>query len=588
MVETFPPTVGRRGRTDNDLEMKRCPECQRSYDDETLKYCLDDGASLVYGPGSGDDATAILTPAYVGGEAPTQHLSRQSLLNHDASKTTEHKSTFWNRPSGRAWFFVGLAILALAGGYLAYRQLTTSTNKQVDSIAVMPFINETGNADLEYLSDGMTETLISSLSQIPKLNVKARTSVFRYKGKDVEAKTVGKELNVQAVLNGSITQRGNELVLHIELVNASTENALWSGDFKQPIVNLVSLQTDVARQVSQKLRAKLSNAEEQQVVKTYTADPDAYQLYLKGRYHLNQQSEKNYQESIDYFQQAIDKDANYALAYSGLADAYIIATDWYLPNREAMPMAKAAAMKTLEIDDTLAEGHLSMGTVRAFYDWDWSEAEKEYKRAIELNPNSADAHDWYSFYMGVIRGQNSEAVAEAKLALQLDPLSLNANCALTDALTDAHEYEAATRQARKTIEMEQNFWWPHLQLGGLYERQGQFPEAVVEIQRARQLDNNPLIIGKLGRAYARAGKRAEAQQSIDELKQLSKQRFVSSAFIAEIYAALGDHDKVFEWLEKGYNERAVGMLFLKIDPIWYAFKTDRRYEDLMRRVNLPE
>ena len=195
MVETFPPTVGRRGRTDNDLEMKRCPECQRSYDDETLKYCLDDGALLVYGPGSGDAATAILTPAYVGGEAPTQDLSRQSLLNHDASKTTEHKSTFWNRPSGRAWFFVGLAILALAGGYLAYRQLTTSTNKQVDSIAVMPFVNATGNADLEYLSDGMTETLISSLSQIPKLNVKARTSVFRYKGKDVEAKTVGKELN---------------------------------------------------------------------------------------------------------------------------------------------------------------------------------------------------------------------------------------------------------------------------------------------------------------------------------------------------------------------------------------------------------
>lgn len=568
--------------------MKRCPQCQRSYDDETLKYCLDDGASLVYGPRGGDSATAILTPSHVGREAPTRDLSPQSLLNQNALRTTERKPGFSIRPRGRIWLLFGLAVIVIACGYFAYRQLTVSDNRQVESIAVMPFVNQTGNADLEYLSDGMTDTLISSLSRIPKLNVKARSSVFRYKGKDVDTKTIGKELNVQSLLNGSITQRGSELALHIELVDASTENALWSEDFTQPVANLISLQTDVARNVSQKLRTQLSNAEEQLVAKTYTADPEAYQLYLKGRYHLNEQSEQGYKQSIYYFQQAIDRDPGYALPYAGLADAYIIATDWYLPNREAMPKARSAAMKALEIDDTLAEGHLSMGTVRVFYDWDWPETEKEYKRAIQLNPNSAEAHDWYSFYLGVVRGQQPEAVAEAKQALQLDPLSLNANCALTDALTDAGLYDEAIKQARSTIELNQNFWWPHLQLGGLYERQGQFSEAIAEDQLARRLDNNPVILGKLGRSYARAGNRADAQQMIDELKKLSGQRFVSSAFIAEIYAALGDRDKTFEWLEEGYNERAVGMLFLRIDPVWDTFRTDPRFKDLLQRVGLPE
>jgi TolB-like protein len=574
--------------TDDYLEMKRCPECQRPYDDETLKYCLDDGTSLVYGPGSGDSRTELLSPAHIDREAPTRDLSEHGGLNNTSIGTTERTVRFLNRLSMRLWLLLGLTVVLIGSGYFVYRQLVGSPNKQVESIAVMPFINQSGNSDLEYLSDGMTETLISSLSQIPRLNVKARSSVFRYKGKDIDVKTIGKELSVQTVLNGNITQRANELVLHIELVDASTENALWSRDFKQPALDLVSLQSDVAREVSQRLRAKLSNAEEQLVSKTYTTDSEAYQFYLKGRYHLNEQSEEGYKQSIYYFQQAIDKDPSYALAYAGLADAYIIATDWYLPNHEAMPMAKTAAIKALEIDDTLAEGHMSLGTIRAFYDWNWQDAETEYKRTIELNPNFGDAHDWYSFYLGVIRGQNAEAVAEAKQALQLDPLSLNANCALTDALTDARQYDAATKQARTTIDLDQNYWWPHLQLGRIYERQARFPEAIAENQLARQLDNNPLILGTLGRAFAGAGRLSEAQRMIGELKALSGQRYVSSIFIAEIYAALGERDKAFEWLEKGFSERAVGMLFLRIDPIWDTFRTDQRFHDLLRRVNLPD
>jgi tetratricopeptide (TPR) repeat protein len=251
-----------------------------------------------------------------------------------------------------------------------------------------------------------------------------------------------------------------------------------------------------------------------------------------------------------------------------------------------MPKAKAAATRALEIDDTLSEGHVSLGTVRVFYDWNWSETDKEYRRAIKLNPNYADAHQWYSFYLGVVRGQYSEALAEAKQALQLDPLSLNANQVLADALFTARQYDQAIEQCRKTIELDQNFWWAHESLGALYERRGQFQEAIAELQKARQLDNNPLILAKLGRAYALSGKRAEAQKLIDELKELSKQRYVSSAIVAEIYAALGERDQTFEWLEKGYEERSIGMLFLKTDPLWDGFRSDPRFANLVRRVGL--
>jgi len=514
-------------------------------------------------------------------------ISTKDEIEYPSSSAEHIASEIKQRKRG---FTVGLAILLLAAiglGYWFFANRSTNAT-QIKSIAILPFENESGNADVEYLSDGMTESLIGSLSQLPNLKVKARTSVFRYKGKEIDPKRIGQELSVQAILIGRVLQRGQDLTLYIELIDAATENVLWKDNYSRSMSNLVSLQSDIAKDVSHKLKTKLSRADEQQVTKTYTENTEAYQLYLKGRYHLNKQNEDGYKKSLDYFQQAIALDPNYALAYAGIADAYFLAADFYLSNREAMEKAKAAATRALEIDDTLAEAHSSMGTVRMIYDWNWSETEKELKRAIELNPNYADAHMAYSFYLGVVRGRHSEAIEQAKQALQLDPYSLLANGTLASALMRGRQYDQAIEQFHKTLELDQNFWWAHQWLGETYARKGQFLEAIAELQKARQLDNNPQIWGRLGRAHALSGNRIEAQNLINELKELSKQHYVSSTYVAEIYTGLGERDKAFEWLEKAYEERSGEILFLQSDPLWDNLRTDSRFQDLLRRVDFPQ
>ncbi len=522
-------------------------------------------------------------------------LERSVVPNDDENKTqilkattvdeiqqTTTNQTIAAQPKLNKLLAVALAGVLAIGGFFGYKYL--SPTKQIESIAVMPFVNESGNQDVEYLSDGMTETLISSLSQLPKLNVKARSSVFRYKGKDINPQTVANELSVQAVLLGRVIQRGDQLTLRLELVDAKTENVIWSEQYNRKQTDLVALQSEIARDVSQKLRQRLTGTEVQKVTKNYTENNEAYQLYLKGRYHWNKLDEDGYKRSLDYFQQAITLDPNYALAHAGIADGYILAADWYLSNREAMAKAKPAATRALEIDDTLAEAHSSMGTIRMFYDWNWSETEKEYGRAIELKPNYADAHLWYSFYLGLVQGQHTKAIEQARKAVQIDPFSINASIYLAQTFFYARQYDQAIEQLRKTLELDENFWWAHTILGEVYERKGQFHEAIAALQKAKQLENNPLILGKLGRTYGRSGKRAEAQKLIDELKELSKQRYVSSNFIAEIYASLGEHDKTFEWLEKSYEEHSIGILFLKNDPLWDNIRSDPRFQDLLRRV----
>ena len=426
--------------------------------------------------------------------------------------------------SKKRGFIVAMSVLILAvGGFGFWFFFPISTSTQpIESIAVMPFVNESGNADDEYLSDGMTETLISSLSHLPRLSVKSRSSVFRYKGKDVGPQTVGKELSVQAVLFGRVIRSGDQLALNIELVDAKTENVIWSEQYNQKMTDIILLQSEIARDVSQELRRPVTGAEARNVTKTYTENAEAYQLYLKGRYHWNKLDEDGYKKSLDYFQQAANLDPNYALAYSGIADSYFLAADWYLSNREAMAKAKPPATRALEIDDTLAEVHASMGTISMFMDSNWSETEKEYRRAIELNPNQADPHQWYSLFLAAVRGQYSDAIEQARQAQQLDPFSHFANMYLAQAFFFARQYDQASKQLYKTLELDQNFWWAHSMLGETYERQGQFPEAIEELQKARQLDNNPLILGKLGRAYALVGKEsrsAKVDRRIEEAVQ---------------------------------------------------------------------
>jgi len=379
---------------------------------------------------------------------------------------------------------IGLAVLA-AGITLALYLRGRTSDATIKSIAVMPFVNEGGKAELEYLSDGMTDTLISSLSQIPNLSVKARSSVFRYKGKETNPQTIGKELNVQAILNGRIAQRGDQLTLTLELVDAQTENVIWSEQYNRQQTDLVSLQSEIARNVSNKLRTKLSGADEQKVAKTYTANPEAYQLYLKGLYHWNKRTGEALKTSIAYFNQAIEKDPSYAQAYAGMALAYVLLPQYSAGKpEESMAKANAAARKALEMDDTLAEAHTALGLILFTYERNVPESDREYQRAIELNPNYATAHQWYGGGLGAT-GRFDQAIAEGRRAVELDPFSLIANVELAATYGYARQNDQAVAQLHKIIEMDPNWYLARMVLCQIYTYKGQFAEAIAECEKAR-------------------------------------------------------------------------------------------------------
>ena len=435
--------------------MKRCPECGRNYNDDSMSFCLDDGAELLFGPASMDEpATAILSEFRVppsGGsssESPTRaqiHSTDQTaILRIGTEAEPEGKVGSWQRLLA----VVGIALIILVGGFFGYRYFSPA--KQIESIAVMPFVNDSGNPEVEYLSDGMTETLMSSLTQVPNLQVKPRSSVFRYKGKETDPKTIGKELNVQAILNGRLVQRGNDITLYVELIDVQKDTLIWKGDYSRSMANLVSLQSEVARDVSNKLKTKLSGADVAKVEKGYTANPEAYRLYLQGRFYWNKRSEVNLNKSIEYFDQAIALDPAYALAYAGLADAYQVM------GGEAYPKARAAAQKALEIDPNMAEPHAALGVVLHENDWNHAEAEEEFKLAIEIDPNYASGHQWYGEYLRNM-GRFDEAIVEAKRAIELDPLSPILYVALGGTYNALHRYDDALAQYQKAREIDPNF-----------------------------------------------------------------------------------------------------------------------------------
>ncbi len=479
--------------------------------------------------------------------------------------------------------------LAAVGGlgiwYFAGRAANT---KQIESIAVMPFVNDSGNADAEYLSDGMTETLISSLSQIPKLNVKARSSVFRYKGKETDAQTVGKELNVQAILTGRVVQRGNDLILYVELVDAATENSLWKQTYNKTMTNLVALQNDIARDVADKLKVKLSGADEQRLAKNYTENPEAYQLYLRGRYHYSKLTSPEMQKSIFYLQQAIEVDPGYALAYAGLSDAYrsfAIAGD--MQPTEFLPKAKAAANKAIELDDTLAEAHIALGVAVFWSDWNWKAAENQYKRALELNPTSADAYLYYAHLFSVL-GRHTEALAEVKLARELEPLNLRINALEGQFLTHAGRSDEALARFHGIFELDPDFWLARTFAASAYIEKGMFAEAVAEARRARELfDGSSQPMAFEGYALARSGRRAEAEAVLDELLKLSTTRYVTAYHIALVYNGLNKRDETLAWLERAYEQRNPRMVFLNVEPKWNNLRDEPRFQELLRKVGFP-
>ncbi|HVS82216.1 MAG TPA: protein kinase [Pyrinomonadaceae bacterium] len=480
------------------------------------------------------------------------------------------------------------ALLIIAAGVGSYFYFMRARSVAINSIAVLPFINASGNGDIEYLSDGLTESLITSLSQLPKLSVKARSSVFRYKGKDAPPQQVGKELNVQAILNGRLVQRGNDLTLHIELVDVETETALWSADYNRSLTNLVSLPSEIARDVSSKLRLKLSGTDEQRVAKNYTANTEAYQLYLKGRYHLLK-SRPETQTAISYFQQAIEIDPSYALAYVGLADVYRrIPLSGAMPPTEFFPKAKAAAQKAIEIDDNLAEAHAELGFAIFWYDWNWNAAENQLKRALELNPNSADTRLFYATFLSNT-GRHGEALAESKRARELDPLNLGINALEGYVLIQAGRTDEAIARLQKTLELEPNYGFAHMFASSAYIEKGMFAEAVAEARKAREFSGvNSEPIAFLGYALAKSGKQGEARGLLQELLKQSAARYVSPCHIALVYNGLGERDEALTWLERGFEQRDPRMVFLKVEPKWNNLRADPRFQDLLRRVGFPQ
>ncbi len=494
------------------------------------------------------------------------------------------------RPWWRAkWALAGggaalAALLLVAIWFTLFR----GRGEAIDSVAVLPFVNASTDPDTEYLSDGITETLIGQLSQIPRLKVMARSTVFRYKGRNIDPQKVGRDLNVRAVLTGRVSQRGETLTVSMELMDITDGSELWGEQYNRKLADILAVQEDIAREITDKLRLRLKGEEEKRLTRHFTENTEAYQLYLKGRYYWNKRTPDGIQKAIEYFQEAIEKDPSYALAYAGLADCYHVPAN-PLPPRQRMPQAKAAAMKALELDNTLVEAHTTLARVLFAYDWDWSGAEKEFKRAIELNPRYSPAQQWYGDYLSAT-ARLREANAEGKRAQELEPLSLiiNFNVALT--FYWARDYDQAIDQFQKTLDLDPNFPPPLTMLPAAYEQKGMFEQAIAGFQRAIAITKGAdkiLAMASLGHAYAASGRKTEARKILAELQRLSEHSYVSAHDVALVYAGLVERDKAFAWLDKAYEEHSFNLIHLKVEPRFDPLRSDPRFADLLSRIGLP-
>jgi serine/threonine protein kinase/Flp pilus assembly protein TadD len=494
--------------------------------------------------------------------------------------TTAKTVTPQPRAPARRSAFAALAMVMLAV-MAAGIYLLNGRGKAIGSIAVLPFVNVGADPDTEYLSDGVTESLINNLSQLPNLKVIARSSVFRYKGREIEPQAVGRELGVSAVLTGRVMQRGDDLSISIELTDARDNSHIWGEQYSRKLADIMTVQSEISREVTEKLRLRLSGEEKKQLAKRQTENTEAYQLYLRGRYYFNKLTLDGMQRGIEYFRQAVGRDPNYALAYAGLADCH---------NYLGKPMeAKAAITRAIEIDDTLGEAHASLAFINLLYDWDWAGAERHFKRGIELSPNYAMAHHWYAIYLANM-GRHDEAIREARRAQELDPLTLVVNMTPAATLYLARRYDQAIEELQKVLDMDANFLPAHSILGAAYEQKGMYEKAIVEHQKVIDLLGGNVtaevaVKARVGHAYAAWGKRGEALKILDELL---KRRDVTPYSIAEIYVGLGEKDRAFEWLEKAHGERNVQMVSLKVDPNLDSLRSDPRFADLLRRMNLAQ
>jgi serine/threonine-protein kinase len=459
----------------------------------------------------------------------------------------------------------------------------------IDSLAVLPFTNASKDPNSEYLSDGITESVINNLLQLPQLRVIPRASVFEYKGGRDPLKA-GRDFNVRAVLTGQVSQIGDSLVVQAELTDVKRGSELWGKRFQEKLSDAFAVQEGIAQEIVKSLRLKLSGEEEERITKRHTQDAGAYNLYLKGRFHWNKRNEEGVDKSIRFFEQAIARDPGYALAYAGLADSYLLLAFYgWRPPQEILPKARAAAIRALEIDEDLAEAHATLADLKYLFEWDWPGAERGFRRAIALNPNYATAHQWYANYLAVMQ-RPKEACAEMFRAQELDPLNsvIGMDVGLTCYYT-AGDYNKAIEQYRKVLELDPSFGLTYLYLALAQVARGDFEEATSVLETVKRLGpEEPDPIALLGYTFALTGRRREAEEALEELKALSKRRYVSAFPIAWVYVGLGDKDRAFAWLEKAYLERAGRLTYLKVLRAFDPLRSDPRFQRLLDRMRFPE
>jgi eukaryotic-like serine/threonine-protein kinase len=510
----------------------------------------------------------------------------------DANKQTDETNHNFtgqiNRHKSLAALVSAVLLFAVIGfGYYFYNSKKSVAGANVKkSLAVLPFVNAGQDPNAEYLSDGITESVINNLSQISSLRVMSRNSAFRFKNNQTDTRNIASQLGVETLVTGDIKQLGDKLIINVRLINAEDDSQIWGNQYVKSSGDLIAAQNEIAQAVATNLRVKLSNSEQQQLGKNYTANVEAYQLYLRGRFHVFKLTPPEIQRGIAYFQQAIDLDPNYALAYAGLADAYrSLALGSEINSAENLPKSIAAARKAIELDDNLSEGHTALGMSLFWGEWNWNEAEAQYKRALELDPNEVNAHIFYAHFLSNL-GRHDEALAEIKRARELDPLFPFAGALEGQFLNHAGRTDEALDRLKKTFELAPNFWMPHLFASSVYTEKGMYSEAVAEARKAKEL--SPVLtisVAFEGYALAKSGRRDEAQALLNELLKLSTTRPVPADHIALIYNGLGETEKSLDWLEKGYEQRDPKMAFLKVEPKWNNFRNEPRFIDLMRRMN---
>ena len=467
-------------------------------------------------------------------------------------------------------------------------QRTGRVSRIIDSLAVLPFENTSRDPEHEYLSDGIALSLINTLATVPKLRVMAQSTVFRYKGRGVDAQAVGRELNVRAVLTGRIMQSAGSMRIGTELVDVATGSQLWGAQYDRKSGEIFAIQDEISNEISGNLRLKLTRAEKKRLTKRQTRDADAYQLYLKGRHHWNRWTEDGFYKAIEYFQQAAEKDPGYALAYAGVADSYVL-LGWnsYLPPKDAFPKAKTAAMSALRLDSDLAEAHTALAAVLWLYDWQWPEAQKEFERSLVLNPAYPTGNHYYAEFV-MTMGRQPEAVARMKKSQECDPLSLIISVAIGWAFYMGRRFDDSMEQFRRTVELDANYPMTYWILGMLLRKLGRYQQAIAEGEKSVMLSGGSSVMrAALAQSLAASGEKGKATQILDDLKKLAKEKYVGAYFLAGIYAGLGEDDRALEHLEKAYEEHSHWLIYLHIDPTMDALRSNTRFQDLLRRIGLP-